>query len=94
MTTVIENTETTYIPATDGVIVYTKNGCMPCKMTMKKMDKAGIDYTTVNMDETPEAIDYIKGLGHMSAPVVVASKDDHWSGLRPDRIEELKISLA
>lgn len=83
------------VAATSGVTVYTKNGCMPCKMTLKKMEKAGIKPDNViNMDETPEAVDYIKSLGYMQAPVVVVSETEHWSGLRPDRIEQLKASLA
>jgi glutaredoxin-like protein NrdH len=36
---------------------------------------------------------YLKALGYMQAPVVVTDQD-HWSGFRPDKIEELAQSAA
>lgn len=92
MTATIE--ENTTVKTTEGVVVMTKANCMPCKMTMKKLDKAGIAYTTVSLDENEEAVELIKSMGYMSAPVVIASETNHWSGLRPDRIDELKASLS
>ena len=35
----------------DNVIVYHKNGCQQCRMTMRLMDKLGIVYTDVNIDD-------------------------------------------
>ena len=43
------------------------------------------------MDKTAE--DRLKALGYMQAPVVVTDQD-HWSGFRPDKIEELAQASA
>lgn len=37
---------------------------------------------------TPRHLERLKALGYMQAPVVV-TEQDHWSGFRPDKIEEL-----
>ena len=35
----------------DNVIVHHKNCCQQCRMTMRLMDKLGIVYTDVNIDD-------------------------------------------
>lgn len=57
-------------------------------MTKGVLDRKGASYTEINMDEDPAALDYVKGLGYLSAPVVVAG-DQHWSGLRPDLLASI-----
>ena len=66
--------------------VYTKPNCVQCTATFKALDKAGITYAKVDISVDAEARDYVMALGYLQAPVVVAG-DDHWSGLRPDRIK-------
>lgn len=69
--------------------VYTKVGCPPCDATKRKMKKEGIDFEEVSLMDNPEAIDYIKSLGYMQAPVVV-TETESWGDFRPDRILALK----
>lgn len=45
----------------------------------------------VSTDEA--ALEHVKSLGYMQAPVVVTD-DDHWSGFRPDKIATLSAELA
>ncbi|WP_422335347.1 glutaredoxin family protein [Rhodococcus sp. (in: high G+C Gram-positive bacteria)] len=45
------------------VTVYTKPGCDQCKATYVKFDKAGIEYTVVDLTENPEARARVQGLG-------------------------------
>ena len=71
--------------------VYTKPACVQCNATYRSLDKHGITYTTVDVTEDAEALEHIKGLGYMQAPVV-ETEDDHWSGFRPDKIERLTPS--
>ncbi|MCS3853271.1 glutaredoxin-like protein NrdH [Tsukamurella ocularis] len=78
---------------TTTVTVYTKPACVQCTATYKALDKAGIEYTTVDISVDPAARDYVMSLGYLQAPVVVAG-ETHWSGFRPDRISELKASIA
>lgn len=44
-------------------------------------------YITYDVTESEKALEFVKGMGYASAPVVVAGFD-HWSGFRPDLIKE------
>lgn len=70
------------------IIVYTKPACVQCTATYRALDKAGLEFSTVDITEAPEARDYVLSLGYMQAPVVVAG-DAHWSGFRPDLLKSL-----
>ncbi|KIQ16346.1 glutaredoxin domain-containing protein [Rhodococcus sp. MEB064] len=72
-----------------GITVYTKPNCQQCRSTFRALDKAGLDYTAVDISADTEARDYVLALGYLSAPVVVAGPDTHWSGHRVTRIDEL-----
>ncbi|KQQ18691.1 NrdH-redoxin [Rathayibacter sp. Leaf299] len=72
-----------------ALIVYSKPACVQCTATYRALDAKGIEYTTVDVTTDPVALAYItEELGYLAAPVVVASDEDHWSGFRPDLIEE------
>jgi len=73
------------------ITVYTKPACVQCNATYRALDKKGIPYKVVDISQDAEALDRLKALGYMQAPVVVTDAD-HWSGFRPDKIEELAIS--
>lgn len=73
------------------ITVYTKPDCVQCKATYRALDKAQIDYETVDLSRDPKALDYVKDLGHSQAPIVVAG-EKHWSGFRPERIKALAQS--
>ncbi|MTL15732.1 glutaredoxin-like protein NrdH [Nocardia seriolae] len=75
------------------ITVYTKPACVQCNATYRALDKAGVDYSVIDISENPEARDYVMALGYLQAPVVVAG-DDHWSGFRPDRIKSLADAVA
>ncbi|MBR5951250.1 MAG: glutaredoxin-like protein NrdH, partial [Actinomycetaceae bacterium] len=77
----------------DTVRVCSTSGCMQCKATMRALDKAGIEYTEIKLDEDLEMMEYVKSLGYSAAPVVIAGSE-HWSGFRPDKIKELTQPLA
>lgn len=72
------------------VQVYTLPGCVQCKLTMNAMDRQGVPYEPVDM-AIQENLDYAKSLGYMQAPVIVAGSD-HWSGFRPDLIQQIAAS--
>jgi glutaredoxin-like protein NrdH len=75
------------------VTVYTKPACVQCNATYRALDKKGIAYETVDLSQDPAALDRVRALGYMQAPVVV-TEQDHWSGFRPDKIEVLAQSAA
>lgn len=75
------------------VTVYTKPSCGPCRMTIRRLDALGIDYTVVDISVDDAARDYVMALGYQQAPVVVAG-EQHWSGFRPERIKALSAEGA
>ncbi|GAA4484568.1 redoxin NrdH [Microbacterium panaciterrae] len=75
------------------VKVYTKPGCVQCNATYRAMDAKGIDYDVIDITEDPAALELVKSLGYLQAPVVVTD-EDHWGGFRPDKISELVAERA
>lgn len=75
------------------VTVYTKPACVQCNATYRALDKKGVVYQSVDISQDADALERVRALGHMQAPVVVTDSD-HWSGFRPDKIEELAASAA
>ncbi|WP_275554620.1 glutaredoxin-like protein NrdH [Mixta sp. Marseille-Q2659] len=70
------------------ITIYTKNNCMQCTATKNIMDKQGLTYQLINLDDEPAAIENLKALGYRQLPVVMAD-GDHWSGFRPDKLMRL-----
>lgn len=50
--------------------IYTKNNCMPCKMTKRKLQELGVNYQEINVDENLEALEFLMECGFRSLPVV------------------------
>ena len=75
------------------VPVYTKPACVQCNATFRALDKAGLPYRVVGVSTDAEALDHIKALGYMQAPVVVTDTE-HWSGFQPDKINTLVSAPA
>lgn len=71
-----------------AVTVYTKPACVQCTATYRALDSKGIEYNVLDLSEDQAALQTVKELGYLQAPVVVTD-EDHWSGFRPDKIEEL-----
>lgn len=67
------------------ITVYTTPGCHQCTTTFRALDKANLDYTTVDLTTDEAALARVKELCYSQAPVV----SDHWSGFRPDKIKAL-----
>lgn len=58
-------------------------------MTYKVLESRGIKYEVKDITKDEEAYSYVKDeLGYMQAPVVV-TEDNHWSGFRPDLINQI-----
>ncbi|NKF30771.1 glutaredoxin-like protein NrdH [Pseudomonas sp. BGM005] len=72
-----------------SITVYTKPSCVQCNATYRALDAKGIEYEILDLSEDPTALEQVKALGYMQAPVVVT-----WSGFRPDKIDELASRLA
>ncbi|GAA1780191.1 MULTISPECIES: glutaredoxin-like protein NrdH [Leucobacter] len=76
-----------------AITVYTKPSCVQCTATYRALDSKGIEYEVLDLSQDEAALQAVKELGYLQAPVVVAD-DEHWSGFRPDKISELANRLA
>ncbi|MBD8104772.1 glutaredoxin-like protein NrdH [Plantibacter sp. CFBP 8775] len=70
-----------------SIVVYSKPNCVQCNSTYRFLD-GKVPYTVVDLSNDPEALETVKALGYLQAPVVVTD-DDHWSGFRPDKLADL-----
>ena len=71
-----------------GVTVYSLPNCVQCDSTKRMLKKNEIAFDEVDMSQDPIALEMVKSLGYTSAPVVIAG-EDHWSGFRMDKIQNL-----
>ena len=69
--------------------IYSKPSCVQCNATYRALDDKGVEYDVVDMSVDPDALEKVKALGHMQAPVVITPEGEHWSGFRPDLIAAL-----
>lgn len=72
-------------------ILFSKPACVQCGATYRKFDSDGVLHLVIDLSENPELLELVKRAGYMTAPVVV-TRDDHWMGFRPDKIDEI-VSL-
>src|SRR5699024_12286483 len=64
------------------ITVYTKPACVQCNATYRALDAKGLKYKSVDLSVDENALDVVKAMGYMQAPVVV-NDNDHWEGCRP-----------
>ena len=76
-----------------AITVYTKPSCVQCTATYRALDSKGIEYDVLDLSADPAALEQVKALGYLQAPVVITD-EDHWAGFRPDKIDELASRLA
>lgn len=92
-TDTLQHTAPTTRAAAPSIVVYSKPACVQCDWTYKSLDKEGLPYTVIDISEDNEALQLVRGLGYLQAPVVVVG-DEHWSGFSPDKIKALAASRA
>lgn len=71
-----------------SITVYSKPMCVQCDATKRALNKQDMDYEEIDLTSDPSALEFVKSLGYVQAPVVMAG-DQHWSGYRPDLIKKL-----
>lgn len=76
-----------------AITVYTKPSCVQCTATYRALDNKGIEYEVFDVSVDEKALETVKALGYLQAPVVVTD-GDHWSGFRPDKIAGLAAAIA
>lgn len=76
-----------------AITVYSKPSCVQCTATYRALDSKGIEYEIFDVSVDEKARQAVLELGYMQAPVVIA-EGEHWSGFRPDKIDELAARIA
>lgn len=70
------------------ITVFSKPSCVQCTATYRALDSKGLEYEVKDVSQDEVALAELKGLGYLQAPVVVTD-NGHWSGFRPDKIDQL-----
>lgn len=70
------------------VTVYTVPNCPQCMTTKRMMEKEGIEYSEVALQNNPEKLEEFKEKGYTSAPIVTTDIKI-WSGFRFEKIKSL-----
>ena len=70
------------------VKVYSKENCVQCDATIRKLGQLGIQYEVIMLEENPEILEQLKEEGYMQAPVVDTG-EEKWSGYKPDKLKGL-----
>ena len=71
-----------------ALTIFTKNGCIQCKMTKRFLTEHNIAFEEHNINNQPQYLDYLKQQGFQSVPVVM-SQTTTVVGFRPDALKEL-----
>lgn len=53
------------------VTFYTKNNCMQCKFAKMFLESKNVEFKEINVDEDPEALEFLRSEGYMAMPVVM-----------------------
>ncbi|BBQ04300.1 DNA methylase [Enterococcus phage vB_EfaS-DELF1] len=69
--------------------IYTKNNCMPCKMTKKWLSNHDLDFHEINVDEDLDAYNYLMANNLRTLPVVFNDSELIALGFQPHKLKTL-----
>ncbi|WP_454778725.1 glutaredoxin family protein [Georgenia muralis] len=70
------------------VVVYSQGGCQACRLTLSALERAGVAYELVDLEENAAARELLLAMEFQTVPVVTTG-EQWWAGFRPDRIRTL-----
>ena len=82
---IIDNKNVLEEALTLNVKIFSKN---KCKMVKRFLTENQIAFEEVNIDEQPEAVDWLKAQGFQSVPVITSDAETV-IGFRPDQLRKL-----
>lgn len=71
------------------VKVITSSSCTACNATKKTLNKYGIPFEEVNVDNDEATRQELLSMNYTALPVVIVDEDTSWSGFRYDRLRSL-----
>lgn len=72
------------------IVVYGREGCPACENTMRALEIAGVPARYVDVDAEPAAAELLRAAGVQQLPYVQLPDGDSWTGLRLDRIVDVR----
>lgn len=70
------------------VTLYTLPDCVGCNATKRALNKAGVEYEEINLQERPELVEMFKQQGLAQAPIVETKEGERWAGYNPGKLRE------
>lgn len=72
------------------IVVYTRDGCMQCRMTKRYLTEHQIDFKEINISKNPASADYLREKGFSSVPLVFSQTLTHpIAGFQPAALQKL-----
>lgn len=71
-----------------NIKLFSKNNCMRCKMAKRFLSENQIAFEEINIDNEPEALEFLKEQGFQSVPVITSDAQTI-IGFRPDQLRQL-----
>jgi glutaredoxin-like protein NrdH len=62
---------------------------MQCNFTKKYLTEKEIEFQTIDVTESAEALAKVKDMGFQAVPVIVAEDQEAFYGFQPDRLAKL-----
>lgn len=69
--------------------IYTKNNCMPCKMTKNWLRNHDLTYHEINVDEDLSALEYLISINCRTMPAVFKDDELIAMGFQPQNLKGL-----
>ena len=66
-----------------------QSGCMPCKMTTRKLDSLGVPHRYADVSEEPALVAAAQAAGALATPLVFKGSEFLWSGYSLDGMKGL-----
>jgi glutaredoxin-like protein NrdH len=81
------------------ITLYSRPDCQPCKRIKAWWQRKGVEFTEINVEESPDDLAAIKALGYERVPVTIVSTGDpemdlHWGGLHVDNMTKYTLTTA
>lgn len=87
----------TQTKATATAVVYTRPGCMRCRIVERALTKLGARVETKPIDDHPQALQLMVDNGWSELPLVVVTIEEWqhtWAGLRMNELHKIEQTLA
>lgn len=69
-------------------------GCHKCMVTKMHLKRRGIEFEEVRLDQNEALAELVRGLGFVTAPVLLIGDEDVIEGYSPDAIDALAAELV